>query len=428
MRVDGPKTAIVGGVRTPFAKSGGSLRRLSGLELARQCVAELLARTGLRPRRVDRLIYGRVVPSLSSFNVARDIVLGTPLDPRTDADSVSQACISSYRALTTAADAISLGMIDVAIVGGVDSISDAPLGVSPGLAEALKRAAAAKTTRERIAAFSDVRPGDLLPERPAVAEPTTGETMGQGAERMAKRNGISREEQDRFAHRSHENADRAWKAGDFEEVMTLHLPDGSVIHRDPTVREDSSLESLSRLPPVFDPRHGTVTAGNSSPLTDGASALLVMNEERARAEGLPVLGTLVAYEYGGVDPTDQLLIGPAFVGPRALAKTKMELHDLELVDLHEAFAAQVASVLRAWDSDTFARERLGRERAVGRVDDDRLNVSGGSIALGHPFAATGARQVMQTLADLRRRGGGRALCSACAAGGLAAAVVLEAAP
>lgn len=424
----GSRVAVVAGVRTPFAKAGTVLRELEALELARSCVAELMARTGLRSKAIDRVVFGQVIPSLEVFNIAREVVLGTELSPRTDAHSVSQACITSYQAVTQAAAAIASGEIECAIAGGAESVSHVPIAVSKSLGEALKAAARARTVRERLAAFTDVRPGDLMPKQPAVAEPSTGLTMGESAESMAKDNGIARADQDAFAHRSHTLAAKAWNEGKLEnEVVPVYRPSGEVVRRDATVREDSKLEAYAKLEPAFDRHHGTITAGNSSPLTDGASAVVLMLEERARAEGLPVLGVLVAEAYGGVDPTDQLLIGPAYVGPRALARAGLELSDMTLVDLHEAFAAQVISVLQAWDSTNFARERLGRDRPVGEVDSDKLNVSGGSIALGHPFAATGTRQITQTLRELRRRGGGLALCSACAAGGLAAAFVLEAA-
>lgn len=252
--------------------------------------------------------------------------------------------------------------------------------------------------------------------------------MGEAAERMAKINGISRRAQDEFAHRSHTLAAKAWEEGKFdEEVMAVHVPPAyeETVLQDTLVRADSDLEKYAQLPPAFDKEHGTLTAGNSSPLTDGASALLLMREEKARAMGLPVLGFIRSYAFTAVDPADQLLIGPAYATPMALDAAGMSLADLDLMDQHEAFSAQILSVVQALESEQFAREKLNRSEAVGQIDWDRFNVNGGSIAVGHPFAATGARQITQTLRELQRRAGEVALCGACAAGGMAAAMIVE---
>jgi acetyl-CoA acyltransferase len=254
--------------------------------------------------------------------------------------------------------------------------------------------------------------------------------MGRATERMAKENGISRQAQDEFAHRSHMLATKAWEEGRFaDDVMPVHVaPDyRETVERDNLVRPDSDLAKYAELPPVFDPEHGTITAGNSSPLTDGASALLIMLEEKAKALGLPVLGYVRSYAFAAVDPADQLLIGPVFATPVALDRAGVTLDDMDLVDMHEAFSAEALSVIQKLESEEFARERLGRKRSVGKIDWEKLDVNGGSIAIGHPFAATGARQIMQTLRELKRRNGRLALCTACAAGGLGAAMVLEAA-
>jgi acetyl-CoA acyltransferase len=262
---------------------------------------------------------------------------------------------------------------------------------------------------------------------PAIAEPSTGETMGQSAEKMAKENGISRREQDEIALASHQNAARAWKEGLFDqEVMHVLVPPSyeKVADRDNLVRADTSLEALAGLKPVFDRKYGSVTAGNSSPLTDGAAALLLMSEERAKALGYEPLGYLRSYAYAGTDPADQLLQGPAYAAPLALERAGMTLQDLDLVEMHEAFAAQVASNLQAFASKDFAK-KMGRSAPLGEVDRSRLNVTGGSIALGHPFAATGARIVNQALNELKRRNKNTVMCTVCAAGGLGAAVVLE---
>jgi acetyl-CoA acyltransferase len=332
--------------------------------------------------------------------------------------------------MTDAALAIEGGEHDVAIAGGADSMSDVPLGLSKPLANALLEAQKGKTLADRIKPFTRLSAKDIVPPVPGFSrEPTTGETMGEAAEKMAKENGISREVQDAIAHRSHVNAARAWADGTFaREVMhVIPPPYEGAVDRDNVVRADSTLEALAKLPPVFDKRHGTITAGNSSPLTDGASALLLMRESKARAMGITPLGYVRSWAYAAVDPGWQLLMGPVFAAPKALDRAGLSLADMDLVDMHEAFAAQVASNLRAMASKKFAEERLGRSSAIGEVDPERLNVNGGSIALGHPFAATGARMVLSTLRELGRRGKQHALLTVCAAGGLGAAVVLEAA-
>lgn len=417
---DGRRVAVVAGLRTPFAKQGTALRSLSALDLGKIVCAELLERVDLDPSEVEEVVYGQVVPSIAAPNIAREIVLGTGMPRTIEAYSVSRACATSYQSTINVAQSIATGVIDCGLAGGADSASDVPIPVSKPLQEALLAASKAKTIGERLRAFRGLRPADLLPEPPGLGEPSTGETMGEAAERMAKLNGIPREAQDDFAHRSHTLAARAWAEGKFAgEVMAVHIPPRfeETFARDNLVREDSKLESYAKLRPVFDRKRGSVTAGNSSPLTDGASALLLMAEEKAKPLGLPVLGTIRSFAFVAVDPADQLLIGPVYATPIALERAGVTLADMALIDLHEAFAAQVLSVLQWFEKE-----------GVGRVDREKLNVNGGSIAIGHPFAATGARQITQTLRELGRRGGGLALASACAAGGLAAAVVLDVAP
>jgi acetyl-CoA acyltransferase len=268
-----------------------------------------------------------------------------------------------------------------------------------------------------------------LPVPPALKEPSTGLTMGESAEKMAKENGISRRAQDEFAHRSHTLAAKAWADGRLgQDVMTVYPPPKlEPFHEDNLVRKDSSLESYAKLRPVFDRKYGTITAGSSSPLTDGASALLVMREAKAKALGMKPLGFVRSWAFSAVDPSEQLLQGPVYAAPVALDRAGLTMKNMDLIDMHEAFAAQVLSNIQGLESDTFAQKKLGREERVGTVDWDRLNVMGGSIAVGHPFASTGARQILQTLRELGRRGGQFALCTACAAGGLGAAMVLESA-
>jgi len=423
------RVAIVAGLRTPFAKQGSAYKDLSALDLGKLVVAELLQRTGLEPKEVQQVVYGQVIPSLSVPNIAREIVLGTGMPRTIDAYSVARACATSYQAAVNVAESILAGVIDCGLAGGADSASDVPMAVSKPLSAALVKMSRARSLAERVRAFSGIGASDFLPIAPALKEPSTGLTMGESAEKMAKENGISRSDQDAFAHRSHTLSAQAWADGRMrEEVMSVFVPPTyEVFDEDNLVRKDSELEAYAQLKPVFDRRYGTVTAGNSSPLTDGASALLLMSEKKAKHLGLDVLGYLRSYAFTALDPAEQLLMGPAYAAPLALDRAELKLKNMDLIDMHEAFAAQVLSNIQAFESDVFAQQKLGREKRVGKVDWEKLNVSGGSIALGHPFAATGARQITQALRELRRRGGHYALCTACAAGGLGAALVLEAA-
>jgi acetyl-CoA acyltransferase len=424
----GQRIAIVAGLRTPFARQSTAYKQLSALDLGKIVVSELVQRSGVNPREIDMVVYGQVVPSLTAPNIAREIVLGTGLPVELQAWSVSRACATGYQSLTSAAEAILAGQGTIAVTGGADSASDVPIAVSRNLANALVELQKARTLADRLKVLSRLRPADLIPVPPALKEPTTGLTMGESAEKMAKENGITREAQDEFAHRSHVNAARAFADGRLaDEVMSVVVPPkyAESIAEDNLVRKDSTLEGYAKLRPVFDKKYGTVTAGNSSPLTDGASALLVMREDRAKALGLEPLGYLRSWAYAALDPTGQMLMGPAYAVPKALERAGVTLADLQLLDFHEAFAAAVLSQVQALESRRFAEEKLGRTSAVGTIDREKLNVLGGSIAMGHPFAATGARQITQTLRELKRRGGGLALCTACAAGGLGAAVVLE---
>jgi len=421
------RVAIVSGLRTPFAKQGTAYKQLSALDLGKIVVAELLQRTRIKPSDVQQVVYGQVIPSLSVPNIAREIVLGTGMPRNIEAYSVARACATSYQSTVNVAESILAGVIDCGIAGGADSASDVPMAVGKRLTEALLKVDKARSFGEKLRALQGLGAKDLLPVPPALKEPSTGLTMGESAEKMAKENGISRADQDAFAHRSHELASHAWAEGRLrDEVMPVYVPPGyAAFDEDNLIRKDSELEAYAKLKPVFDRRYGTVTAGNSSPLTDGASALLLMSEKKAKGLGLEVLGYIRSYAFAAVDPAEQLLMGPAYAAPLALDRAELKLKNMDLVDMHEAFAAQVLSNTQAFESDTFAQQKLGRDKRIGKIDWDKLNVSGGSIALGHPFAATGARQISQTLRELRRRGGQFALCTACAAGGLGAAMILE---
>lgn len=424
-----PRVAVVAGLRTPFARERSAFRSLPARALGKLVVAELLQRSGVDARRIERLVYGQVIPTPQAPNIAREVVMGTALGPTVDAYSVSRACATSYQSTTDIAESILAGQLACGISGGAESASDVPIMVSRRLADALADARRARGLGARLRAFQALRPRDLLPVPPALREPSSDYTMGEAAEKMAKENGIERQAQDEFAHRSHMKSNRAWDEGFFDDqVMHTYVPpDYAAVARDNLVRPDSSPEGYARLRPVFDRRHGTVTAGTSSPLTDGASALLLIREDQVSAAGLAPLGYIKSYAYAAVDPNWQMLMGPVFAAPLALDRAGLTLRDIDVLDMHEAFAAQILSNTRAFESRAFAREHLGRDQAIGEIDWERFNINGGSISLGHPFAATGARQILQALKELRRSGGQFALCTACAAGGLGAAMVLEAA-
>jgi acetyl-CoA acyltransferase len=422
------RVAVVAGLRTPFLKSRGLFSDLSALELGRMVVQELVARSAVDTQQIDLLVYGQVVPSIHAPNIAREIVLGLGLPSKVDAWSVSRACATSIQTTTTAADQIALGHAEVAIAGGAECLSDVPITISRKLSDALVDASRARALSGKLKSFGHLGARDLLPVPPSLKEPSTGLTMGESAEKMAQENGITREEQDRFAKRSHDLAAKAWKEGRYHaEVMPALIPPryATSATQDDFVRDDTTLEKMAALKPAFDSKYGTITAANSSGLTDGASALLLMSEQKAQTLGYQPLGFIRSYAFAALDPKWQMLMGPSFATPIALDRAGIKLSDVDLVDMHEAFAAQVLSNLKAFGSRRFAEERLGRSEAIGEIDPDTLNVNGGSIALGHPFAATGARMILSTLQELRRRDKNLGLVTLCAAGGLGAAVVLE---
>jgi acetyl-CoA acyltransferase len=422
-----PRVAIVRGLRTPFVKAGSVFSGLTALDLGRMVVQELVQRTELDPNIIDQVVFGQVIPTLTAPSIAREVVIAAGLPKKIEAFTVARACATSIQAMTTAANAIAVGEADIIIAGGTECMSDAPIFTSRPLAHALVAASKGRSLPEKLKPFQKLKGKDLIPVPPAIAEYSTGLTMGESAEKMAKENGISREEQDRIAYNSHRNAARAWKDGLFDnEVMHVAVPPKyeQIAAKDNIVRDDTSVEALGQLKPVFDRKYGTITAGNASPLTDGAAALLLMSEERAKALGYEPLGYLRAHAYAATDPGDQLLQGPVYAVPTALKRAGLTLADIDLVEMHEAFAAQVASNLQALASKEFAK-KAGWSAPVGEVDRERLNVTGGSIAIGHPFGATGARIVTQALNELKRRNKNTVLCTVCAAGGLGAAVVLE---
>jgi acetyl-CoA acyltransferase len=424
---NGRRVAIVAGVRTPFAKAGTALKTFTAIELGKLCVAELVQRANLDGQNVDAVVYGTVVPSVVAPNIAREISLMPMLPRGCEAYTVSRACASANQAITDAADQIVLGHHDVIIAGGAESLSNVPILHSRGMSEKLVALNRARSAGQKVRAIGSIRPRDFVPVTPAIAEPSTGETMGESAEKMAKINHISREAQDAFALRSHQRAAAGTADGRLTaEIDPVYLPPSfeHVLTSDNGIRTDTSLEQLAALKPVFDRRYGSVTAGNSSPLTDGASALLLMSEERAKSLGYEPLAYIRSYAYAALDPGEQLLMGPVLAAPVALERAGLTLRDMDLIEMHEAFAAQVLSNLQGFVSREWA-QRAGFSTPVGEVDTERLNVMGGSIAIGHPFGATGGRILTTLVNELRRRSGQFGLMTVCAAGGMGHAMVVE---
>jgi len=420
-------TAIVAGSRTAFVRSGSVFADLSAIELGKASVRDALARSGLGGDSVDHLVYGTVVHDTQAPNIAREVGLGV-LPKTVPAVSVSRACASANQAITDGVQMIEVGQADVVIAGGAESLSRIPITVSEKLSKTLVAASKGKTLGQRAGPFRSVRPRDLIPVQPAIAEPTTGESMGESAERMAKENGISRAEQDAWALRSHQLAAAGTDDGRLTaEITPVYVPPRfeEVVTSDNGIRRDTSLDKLARLRPAFDRRHGSVTAGNASPLTDGASAVVLMSGDKAAAEGLEPMGFVRSWAWTALDPAGQLLQGPAYAAPLALDRAGLSMSDIGLMEMHEAFAAQVLSNLQALSSKRFAENELGRSKAVGHPDLDRINVMGGSLSIGHPFGATGGRLTITILNEMARRDVQFGLITVCAAGGMGFAMVVE---
>ncbi|MDR7168210.1 acetyl-CoA acyltransferase [Nocardia kruczakiae] len=421
------RAVIVAGARTPFLRAFTDYTRMDTIDLGVLAVGGLLERTGLPKNQVQAMVWGGVILPSAAPNVAREIALDLGLDHGCEGYTVTRACASGLQAVTAAAAAIERGEYDIMVAGGSDSTSNAEVKLPQKMVHAAAPLALGKPKpKDYLSAVAQLAPfTDLLPRRPKIAERTTGEVMGESAEKMARIHGITRGEQDIFAARSHHRAAAAIESGRFDrEVLPVATADGKTVTRDGLVRANTSVEKLATLAPVFR-RDGTVTAGNASPLTDGAAAVLLMSEEKARALGVEPLAAFRSWSFVSVDPSDQVLIGPAISMPRALDKAGLSLSDVDFVDIHEAFAAQTLSVVSALGSDTWAKSRLDRDRAVGEIDPEILNVHGGSVSLGHPFGATGARMVTTMAHELALTGKNTALLGICAAGGHGASAVLE---
>jgi acetyl-CoA acyltransferase len=424
----GGRVAIVDGCRTPFVKAGTLFRDMDSIDLAGVAAGELVTRTGIDPAEIDFSVFGTVIPQVNAPNLGREVVFRTGLPMDVPGTTVNLACASSNRAICYGAEQILTGESEVVLAGGAESLSNVPILFSKKASKTFMALAKARSLPAKVTTLARLRPQDLGPQAPAIAEYTTGMTMGESGEKMAKENDVSRRAQDEIALMSHQRAAAALDDGRMGEMIATTFPPPRYDHavdRDNGVRADSSMEALAGLKPVFDKRYGTLTAGNSSPLTDGGSAVLLMSEEKAKALGYEPLGYIRSFAFASLDPSTQLLQGPAFAAPVALERAGVTLADMDLVEMHEAFAAQIVSNMKALASKKFAQDELGRTEAVGEIDLDRFNVTGGSISIGHPFGATGARVVMQLLYELRRRGLNLGLLTVCAAGGMGHAMVVE---
>lgn len=422
------RAVVVAGARTPFVRAFGPFMKLDSIDLGVRAVRGLLERTGVPWDQIDSIIWGGVILPAGAPNVGREIALDLGLPPSVEAMTVTRACASGLQAVTLGAAAIERGEAEVVIVGGSDSTSNAGLMFPQSFVHkvapvALSKKSGVKDYFKLLTRISPLK--DLVPKQPEIAERSTGEVMGEAAEKMARRNGVTREQQDAFTVLSHQRAAASIASGWLAEEIVPVEVNGKTIYADEIVRADSTVEKLAKLRPAF-AKDGTLTAGNSSALTDGASAVLLMSEDKAKELGYTPMAAFRSWSYVGVDPADQLLMGPALAMPIALERAGLTLADIDFVDMHEAFAAQVLSVLKMLSSDVFAKERLGRDKAVGDIPFDRLNLHGGSVSLGHPFGATGARMVTTVARELHKRGEGKALLGICAAGGLGAGAVLEA--
>ncbi|MCT2120206.1 acetyl-CoA C-acetyltransferase [Dietzia cinnamea] len=430
------KVAIVGGNRIPFARSNGKYADASNQDMLTAAIDGLASRYNLQGERLGSVVAGAVLKHSRDFNLTRESVIGSVLDSSTPAYDVQQACGTGLAAAIQVADAIALGRIESGVAGGTDTTSDAPLAVNDDLRKTLIKLTAAKSNLDRLKLLGEIRPQSLVPEQPQNAEPRTGLSMGEHAAITAREFGVSRADQDALAAASHRNLAASYESGFQDDLVTPYLG----VARDDNMRPDSSEEKLGKLKPVFGKRdaeaHGTeatMTAGNSTPLTDGASAVLLASEEWAAEHKLPVRAYLVDSETASVDfihgkegrNPDGLLMAPTYAVPRLLARNGLTLQDFDYYEIHEAFASQVLATLAAWESEEYCTERLGLDKALGSIDRSKLNVNGSSLAAGHPFAATGGRILSATAKLLEQNGGGRALVSICAAGGQGVTAIVE---
>ncbi len=420
------RVAVLGGTRIPFARQNGPYARASNQDMLTTVLDAVVDKFGLQGEPVGEVSAGAVLKHSRDFNLTRESVLGSRLAPETPAYDVQQACGTGLEATILIANKIALGQIESGIAGGVDTTSDAPLAINEDLREVLLEANRAKAPSGKLRALTKLRPQQLVPEIPRNAEPRTGLSMGEHCALMAEEWGISRSEQDELAVRSHHNLAAAYECGWMDDLVVPFLG----LERDQNLRPDSTMAKLASLKPAFGGPEGTMTAGNSTPLSDGASAVLLASEQWARERGIPVLAYLVEAQTAAVDHVHKregLLMAPAYAMPRLLARAGGQLQEFDFYEIHEAFAAQVLCTLKAWNDATFCRERLGLEQPLGEIEREKINVHGGSLGAGHPFGATGGRIVAGLAKMLHENGSGRGVISICAAGGLGVTAIMEAA-
>ena len=425
---NGRRAAIVYGLRTPFVKSGTLLENLSSLDLGKRVAIELLNRSEVDPESIEEVIFGTTIPDINTSNLSREIALGAGIPIDVPTYTLSSACLSSFRAVTSAAAGIMLGNYDVAIAGGTESISNMPILYSKRFRKIFKEYSRTHNPMRKLRQMLKLRIRDIVPNPDETAELSGEISMAKYAERIAKEHRISRNDQDAFSLRSHELAFRATEDGRLQkELICLFIPPNfsPAVRFDSGIRKDLRMEDLSKLKPIHDKIYGSVTEGNSSPFSDGASAVLMMSEEKASATGYEALGYIRSFAYSAQSPRDQVLMGPLYSTPIALERAGLGLRDIDLIEMHEASASQVLSNLNAFSSKKFAEERLGKGESIGEIDLDKFNVLGGSIAIGHPFSSTGLRLAITILNELKRRGKHFGMVTSCAAGGLGATMILE---
>jgi acetyl-CoA C-acetyltransferase len=421
------RVAVLGGIRIPFARQNGPYAQASNQDMFTATLDALTEKFGLQGEVLGEVAAGAVLKHSRDFNLTRECVLGSRLGPETPGYDVQQACGTGLETTITVGGKVALGQIEAGIAGGVDTTSDAPLAINEDLREILLEAYRTKSNVARAKLLTRIRPQQLVPEIPRNAEPRTGLSMGEHTAIMAKEWGIGRADQDELAVESHHKLAAAYDTGWLDDLVMPYLGQ----ERDQNLRADTTVEKMAKLKPVFGGEDGTMTAGNSTPLSDGASAVLISSQEWASEHGIPIQAYLVDAQTAGVDyvhKREGLLMAPAYAVPRLLARHKLSLQDFDFYEIHEAFAAQVLCTLRAWEDPVFCQERLGLEEPLGSIDRQKLNVHGGSLAAGHPFAATGGRIVAALAKELQEKGSGsRGLISICAAGGMGVTAIMEAA-
>jgi len=420
------KIVLIDGCRTPFLKSGTQYMDLMSYQLGQFAIKGLLTKTGISVDDVDSVIMGTVISNVKTSNVAREAALTAGIKNTTPCHTVTQACISANRAIATGIGEIATGHAEVVIAGGVDNTSDTPIGYKKSMRKKLFNAQRLKTTGDKLKFIFSLRPSDFAPERPKVAEFITNRTMGQDCDILAAKFAVTREEQDQLAARSHQLAHKAWEDGHLaKEVVEVTLPPKfKPVKQDNGIRV-SNPEKLAKLKPAFDKKHGTLTAANSSFLTDGGAAVLIMTEKKAKELGLTPKAEIIDYCFTGQDLDEELLLGPTFAISQVLKKQNIDLNEIDVLEIHEAFAGQVLSNIKSLASDEFAQKHLGRDKAVGQIDMDKLNLWGGSLSIGHPFGATGARLLNTAANRLHHENGKYALLAACAAGAHGHAMLIK---